>query len=123
MLTEHPRREEVLRHLDDSSWLTSTLGIYRASLPPEVLLGPPLPLPPVTAPAMGVWSSGDRFLTEASVTATEKHVTGSWRYERIDHAGHWLPLEAAERINTLILDFLAQNRRDVAAVTTGVFDA
>ena len=114
MLTEHPRREEVLRNLDDPGWLTSTLGIYRATLPPEVLLGPPLPLPPVSVPAMGVWSSGDRFLTEASVTATERHVTDSWRYERIDGAGHWPQLQTPERVDALLLDFLAAHGREDA---------
>jgi len=27
-------------------------------------------------------------------------------YERIDHAGHWIPLGAPERLNQLFLDFL-----------------
>jgi pimeloyl-ACP methyl ester carboxylesterase len=32
-------------------------------------------------------------------------VTGSWRYERID-AGHWMQLEAPDRVNELLLQFL-----------------
>ena len=36
------------------------LNWYRANVPPEALVGPPLELPPVPAPTMGVWSTGDR---------------------------------------------------------------
>jgi pimeloyl-ACP methyl ester carboxylesterase len=33
-------------------------------------------------------------------------VIGSWRYERIDGASHWLQLDAPARVNELLLDFL-----------------
>jgi pimeloyl-ACP methyl ester carboxylesterase len=35
-----------------------------------------------------------------------EHVTGRWRYERIDGAGHWLQLDAADRVNRLLLEHL-----------------
>jgi pimeloyl-ACP methyl ester carboxylesterase len=31
---------------------------------------------------------------------------GRWRYERVEGAGHWMQLEAPDRINELLLDFL-----------------
>ena len=74
--------------------LTAGLNLYRAILPPASLLGPPLELPPVQAPAMGIWSSGDLALTEEQMTGSAKHVTGPWRYERLDGLGHWPQLEA-----------------------------
>jgi pimeloyl-ACP methyl ester carboxylesterase len=36
-----------------------------------------------------------------------EHVTGPWRYERIEGASHWLQLDARERVNRLLLEFLA----------------
>jgi hypothetical protein len=51
---------------------------------PESLAQPPAPLPPVTVPAMGVWSSGDFALVEEGMTGSARYVTGPWRYERID---------------------------------------
>jgi len=33
-------------------------------------------------------------------------VNGSWRYERLEGAGHFIPLEEPERLNALLLDFL-----------------
>jgi AAA ATPase domain len=56
--------------------LTAGLNLYRAILPPASLLGSPLELPPVQAPAMGIWSSGDLALTEEQMTGSAKHVTG-----------------------------------------------
>jgi len=69
-------------------------------------VSPPLELPAVQAPTMGVWSSGDFALTEAQMLGSADHVSGPWRYERIDGVGHWIPLEAPDRLNPLLLDFL-----------------
>jgi pimeloyl-ACP methyl ester carboxylesterase len=102
----HPRIEEVVARLSEPGALTASLGIYRANLPPESLIAPPRDLPPVTAPALGVWSSGDLALTEENMTGSAKYVAGPWRYERIEGAGHWLQIDAAAQINGLLLDFL-----------------
>ena len=70
-------------------------------------MGAPRPsLPPITAPTMGVWSSGDFALTERQMTASEAQVTGGWRYERLDGPGHWMQLEAPDELNALLIDFL-----------------
>ncbi len=55
---------------------------------------------------MGIWSTDDVALTEAQMTSSAAHVDGPWRYERLEGLGHWLPLEAPEVINALLLDFL-----------------
>jgi pimeloyl-ACP methyl ester carboxylesterase len=34
------------------------------------------------------------------------HVTGEWRYERVDDAGHWVALDRPDEVNRLLLDFL-----------------
>ena len=79
--------------------LTARLGLYRAILPPESLLAPPAPLPPIQAQTMGVWSSGDLVVTEQAMTGTDRFVVGGWRYERID-AGHWVQLAAPDTPST-----------------------
>ena len=89
-----------------SSALTASLGIYRANLPPESLIAPPPELPPVTVPAMGVWSTGDVALTEENMTNSAKFITAPWRYERLDGPGHWLQWEAPDEVNRHLLDFL-----------------
>jgi pimeloyl-ACP methyl ester carboxylesterase len=102
----HPDIEPVVRRLSDPAALTASLGPYRAMLPPESLLSPPPQWPPVTVPTMGVWSAGDGALVEAGMANSSRYVTGPWRYERIDNAGHWIPLEVPDRLNELLLDFL-----------------
>jgi len=102
----HPQIDAVAERLSEPGALTASLGLYRANMPPESLLAPPLDLPPVTVPAMGVWSSGDFALTEESMTNSARFVTGPWRYERVEGAGHWIQVDAPETVDTLLLDFL-----------------
>jgi len=95
--------------------LTAALAWYRANIP---LPRPRLPRRdragastgrprrPVACPVMGVWSTGDTFLTERQMTRSADVVTGPWRYERIDGAGHWVPIQAAGRLSELLVDFL-----------------
>ncbi|MFD0145548.1 MULTISPECIES: alpha/beta fold hydrolase [unclassified Streptomyces] len=109
MLTEHPDAEAIIEPLRAPGALTAALNIYRAGLPAEVQFGPAFPLPPLPGPVLGVWSTGDRFMTEQSMSGTGKHVDGTWRYERLEGAGHWLQLDRPDAVNTLLLDFLAEN--------------
>jgi pimeloyl-ACP methyl ester carboxylesterase len=105
--SSHPQIETVVQRLSEPGALTASLGVYRANMPPESLVAPPRELPPVTAPAMGVWSSHDFALTEESMTNSAKFVAGQWRYERVEGAGHWLQLDAPDEIDALLLDFLS----------------
>ncbi len=103
---QHPDADALIADLEKAGALTPGLNYYRANIPPESFIGPPLELPPVQAPAMGVWSSGDIALLESQMTGSSAFVTGPWRYERIDGAGHWMQLEAPDRVNELLVDFL-----------------
>jgi pimeloyl-ACP methyl ester carboxylesterase len=106
----HPDIDPVVERLAEPGALAASLNLYRAILPPASLVEPPLELPPVQAPAMGVWSSGDLALTEEAMTGSAAHVAGPWRYERLDGVGHWLQLDAPEVVNALLLDFLGLHR-------------
>ena len=102
----HPDAEQVIAELEATGSLTSGLNWYRANLPPESWIGPPLQLPPVQAATMGVWSTGDFALTETQMIDSAENVAGKWRYERLDGPGHWLQLDAPDQVNSLLLDFL-----------------
>jgi pimeloyl-ACP methyl ester carboxylesterase len=39
---------------------------------------------------------------------SEAFAAGRWRYEEIPGASHWVPLDAPERLNELLLDWLRQ---------------
>jgi len=102
----HPDADAVIAELEQAGSLTPGLNWYRANVPPESWVAPPLQLPPVQAPTMGVWSSGDFALTEAQMTDSAENVAGPWRYERLNGPGHWLQLNAPAEVSALLLDFL-----------------
>jgi pimeloyl-ACP methyl ester carboxylesterase len=62
----------------------------------------------VPVPVLGVWSTRDFALGEEQMTGSAAYVSGPWRYERVEDAAHWMPLEAPERVNDLLLGFLAE---------------
>ena len=102
----HPDAAQVIAELEANGSLTPGLNWYRANVSPESWVGPPLQLPPVQAPTMGVWSTGDPVLAEVQMTDSAASVAGPWRYERLDGPGHWMQLDAPEQVNALLLDFL-----------------
>jgi len=69
-------------------------------------LGAAPPMPPVSCPVLGVWSDGDVGCGEAQMLASSQQVEGPWRYHRIEGAGHWIPLDAPDELNALLVDFL-----------------
>lgn len=100
---------DIDRYIDDLSRpgaLTAGLNWYRAIRSvPRILNGTP-DFPSVAAPTMGIWPSEDPFLREPQMTTSEKHVTGPWRYERLEGLGHWFMLEQPDEINRLLIDYL-----------------
>jgi pimeloyl-ACP methyl ester carboxylesterase len=123
LLFQFPEAEEILRRNDsallrewaashpeldlDNFELTAGLNWYRANLHPRRELDPPRRLPPVKADTLGIWSSGDDYLLEPGMKGSGAFVEGSWRYERIEGASHWMQLDVPERIGALLIDFLA----------------
>ena len=97
--------DRYLADLSQPGALTASLGIYRANARPRL---PSLPaeMPRVAAPTLALWSSDDHYLVEARVVASEQFVEAPWRYERIEGASHWIPIDAPERLNRLLLEWL-----------------
>ena len=97
--------ERYLADLSRPGALTASLNWYRANLAPR----PPGPLPvlpPVKAPTLAVWSTNDHYLDGKRVEASSAFVAGPWRYEELEGVSHWIPLEAADRLNRLLLEWL-----------------
>jgi pimeloyl-ACP methyl ester carboxylesterase len=98
--------ERYIADLSEPGALTAGMNWYRANLPPRRLLDSPRALPPVQAPTLGIFGTRDLYLAEQPMIRSAEHVRGPWRYERFEGAGHWIPLEEPERLNTLLLEFL-----------------
>ncbi|MGE0877925.1 MAG: alpha/beta fold hydrolase [Acidimicrobiia bacterium] len=104
--SSHPDIDDVCARLAEPSSLSASLNWYRANVAPVSLLKPPPELPAIDCPVMGVWSTRDFALTEQQMSASGDHVSGTWRYERVEGSGHWMPVEVPDTINDLLLDFL-----------------
>jgi pimeloyl-ACP methyl ester carboxylesterase len=98
--------EDYIADLSRDGALTAGLCWYRANLAPHRQLDAPPSVPPVSAPTLGMWSSGDHYLTEERMVASVEHVSGPWRYERLDGMSHWMQLDAPRHVDHLLLDFL-----------------
>ena len=98
--------DQYIAYLSRPGALTAGLNWYRANLAPHRELEERPPIPGVAAPTLGLWSSGDNYLTEDAVVASAQYVDGPWRYERIDGASHWMQLDQPERISELLVEFL-----------------
>jgi len=100
--------DAYVKVLAEPGVLTPALNWYRANLPVQALLGrtggPQLPM--IKADTLGIWSSGDLYLTEEAMTRSEQRVQGRWRYERVD-GSHWVPLDQPDRLNQLLIEFLS----------------
>lgn len=109
MLQWSPRVDDYIEILSEPGALTAGFNWYRANLPPQHLLPPPLVsgLPNVKSPTLGVFGANDAYLTEEAMRMSETKVDADWRYERFEDAGHWLTLDEPERFNALMLEFLS----------------
>ena len=86
--------------------MTAALGYYRANLHPRNELSFRM-LPPCTVPTLGLWSSGDRYLTEQQMQRSAEHCTNGFEYVRIEDATHWMQLDQPERVTELLLSHLS----------------
>jgi len=106
LVRHHPETEKWIKDLARPGALTAGLNWYRANAGPEMFLAEPQPLPKVQAPTLAVWSSWDAYLTEAQVVRSAEWVTGSWQYERLEGASHWMQFDQPARLNDLLVKFL-----------------
>jgi pimeloyl-ACP methyl ester carboxylesterase len=104
--SRHPDFEAVRAELLRDGSLTPALNYYRANVGPDALVAPPLQLPLVQAPTMGLWSSGDFALLESQMTGSAAQCAIGFRYERVEGPGHWMQWEAPAAVNELLVDFL-----------------
>ncbi len=62
---------------------------------------------PISMPTMYVWSTDDMALGREGAELTADFVEGPYRFEVIEGVSHWVPEEAAERLNELLQEHFA----------------
>ena len=104
-LRQHPDPDSCLRDLARPGRLTAGLNWYRANLA-QVLTRA---WPPCRVPMLGLWSSEDHCLAEDQMAKSGRRMAAPWSYQRIEGAGHWLPLERPDRVADLAIDWFGRH--------------
>ena len=97
--------EDAQRYVDlftQPGAMTAALNWYRAAS-----IGDVRGMGEVTTPTLYVWSDQDAALGREAADATGQHVKGRFRYEILEGVSHWIPEEAADRFNPMLLEHLA----------------
>lgn len=101
----HPDVDAWVTDLARPGRLTAFLNWYRQNS------FKPITKTRTSLPVLGVWSSNDPVLTEAQMIGSKQFVAGSFRYERLDGVGHWIPLDQPETLARLLLEFFEAHGR------------
>jgi pimeloyl-ACP methyl ester carboxylesterase len=97
--------ESNVRRIAEKGAMRSALNWYRA-LDLNHRIGS------IEVPTLYIWGEKDHYLGETAALETAKYVSGSYRFERLKEASHWLLEEAADRVVSLLLEHLDANRGD-----------
>lgn len=91
--------EAYVRHLSRPGALTAALNWYRSGRP-EHAIGV------IDVPTLYVWSTADTAFGPAAARATAQWVKGPYRFETLVGVSHWIPEEASEPLDRLLLEHL-----------------
>ena len=103
-LRQHPDPDSCIHDLARPGRLTAGLNWYRANLRSMLLRT----WPQCAVPVLGTWGSEDHCLAEDQMARSGRRMAAPWAYERVEGAGHWLPLEQPEHIARLATDWFRQ---------------
>ena len=107
--------EEIERYVDAWSQpgaATAMIDYYRAAVRLGSKQGE---LAPISAPTLVIWGQGDRYLGPKLAEPHHEDVP-DLRIERLPDASHWVHHDEAERVNELLVDFLAPGSERNTAV-------
>ena len=87
--------------------LTAAINYYRAALRTNPFRAA-REVETITAPTLLIWGERDRYLSIRLTEDLDRWVPNI-RVERIADASHWVQVDAAERVNDLMIDFLRES--------------
>ena len=90
--------EANVRRFCQNGTLTGGLNWYRAMNLSNSEIGP------ITLPTLYVWGDQDQALGEVAALATEKYVSGPYRFKRLNGYSHWLLEECPDEVSRLLLE-------------------
>jgi pimeloyl-ACP methyl ester carboxylesterase len=84
--------------------LTAALNYYRANLTPGTGWSGLARSLKVEAPSVLLWGDQDIALGRRQAEGTAKHMTGDYRLEILEGAGHWLQFERSAEVSRALVD-------------------
>jgi len=94
--------EKAIEMLSRPGRLTAGLDWYRVNISLARMLRPPpvgvMGEEIVTIPTLGMWSDGEKYLSERQMILSQSYVRAPWRYHRINGVSHWIPYEAPDEL-------------------------
>jgi pimeloyl-ACP methyl ester carboxylesterase len=94
--------EEYVSLLTEPGALSAALNWYRA-LDMATLAG----IGTISVPTLYVWSSDDPTLGREAAEGTATYMGGPYQFVELEGVSHWIPEEASDDLNRLLLDHLA----------------
>jgi epoxide hydrolase 4 len=108
--------EELERYVEAWSQpgaATAMIDYYRAAVRLSSKQGE---LRPISAPTLVIWGEGDRYLGPRLAEPHHEDVPNLDRVERLPNASHWVHHDEAERVNELLVEFLAPGSKSHTTV-------
>jgi pimeloyl-ACP methyl ester carboxylesterase len=103
----HPYPDEIIESLSRPARLTAALDIYRAgNVDPRFFQGIPLGGPNIDCPTLGIYMSGDKYVTPVGLGTSGRYVDNEFRVVTVENAGHFGQYECADEVNGHLLEFL-----------------
>lgn len=101
--------EEYERLLGEPEALDGALSMWRANFVDGQPQGA-YPIP-IIVPTLYVWGDQDPYTCREGEPLTRFLTWAPYRFELLEDVGHWIPEDAAEQLNPLLLSHLRRNRR------------
>ncbi|QRP43700.1 alpha/beta fold hydrolase [Amycolatopsis sp. FDAARGOS 1241] len=98
--------ERNISRLTEPGALTAALNWYRGGPATDEF---DIPAGRISVPTLYLWGSEDPYLGRTAAELTRSYVDGSYEFEVVEGASHWLPEEAADFIVPRILDHLRRH--------------
>ena len=105
-MSGHAKKDEAIAKMSRPGRLTAAINFYRANLMDVVFKQ----WPRCKVPTLGIWSTGDKYLTEKQMIKSKLYMDAQWSYQRIEGVGHWIPYDAPDKMCEYALDWFQQKR-------------
>jgi pimeloyl-ACP methyl ester carboxylesterase len=117
--SSHKQFDHILQRLQEPNALTTALNWYRGNshmfkqfsgdYEPSIEK-PSIPEKKIEIPVLGIWSNMDEALTETQMKQSTDFAV-NFTYKKMEGAGHWMMLDKPTELNSLILNFLKEQKR------------